>query len=271
MKKYWFIVIAALVLFSSTSVLAAKPDSLPAAAAGKTLSLPPQATEVAPGLYYLGKAFDKGKLVEGYAFVHYKPGYAKPANPGKPAKDISYYTYLAKGARWRTVEPYLVDSDNDEGLSSDFVRGIIATSIGKWETAAGKDILGTETSGTVDGPDDVSPDGKNEVMFGTIDGEGAIAVTIVWGSFSAPVPFRELTEWDQVYDEEDYAWSSSGEAGKMDFENIATHELGHSVGMGDLYNTACSEQTMYGYAALGETKKRTLESGDILGVKSLYA
>ena len=56
----------------------------------------------------------------------------------------------------------------------------------------------------------------------------------------------------------------------MDFESIATHELGHSVGMGDLYTTDCGEMTMYGYATDGETKKSSLEDGDITGVKELY-
>ena len=56
----------------------------------------------------------------------------------------------------------------------------------------------------------------------------------------------------------------------MDFENIATHELGHAVGLGDLYND-CTEETMYGYASYGETKKRTLEAGDITGIKKLYS
>ncbi len=56
----------------------------------------------------------------------------------------------------------------------------------------------------------------------------------------------------------------------MDFENIATHELGHSVGMGDLYTAECNQQTMYGYASNGETNKRTLESGDINGIRALY-
>ena len=74
-----------------------------------------------------------------------------------------------------------------------------------------------------------------------------------------------------IIDQTDFDWSASGEAGKMDFENIVTHELGHAVGLADLYTTSCSEQTMYGYAANGETKKRTLESGDITGVKQLYA
>ena len=56
---------------------------------------------------------------------------------------------------------------------------------------------------------------------------------------------------------------------KIDFYNIATHELGHSVGMTDLYNF-CTEETMYGYATEGETKKRDLNAGDIAGINALY-
>jgi len=56
----------------------------------------------------------------------------------------------------------------------------------------------------------------------------------------------------------------------MDLQNIATHELGHGVGLGDLYITACSEETMYGYSNYGETKKRTLNAGDIMGIQKLY-
>jgi hypothetical protein len=56
----------------------------------------------------------------------------------------------------------------------------------------------------------------------------------------------------------------------MDFLNIATHELGHGFGLGDLYQSKWSTQTMYGYADYGETMKRTLESGDIAGIQAIY-
>ncbi len=56
----------------------------------------------------------------------------------------------------------------------------------------------------------------------------------------------------------------------MDFDNIATHELGHSFGLDDLYEDTCFEETMYGYASTGETNKRTLENGDITGIYTLY-
>ena len=56
----------------------------------------------------------------------------------------------------------------------------------------------------------------------------------------------------------------------MDLENIATHELGHSIGLGDLYTSSCAQETMYGYADFGEISKRDLNSGDILGISKLY-
>ena len=92
----------------------------------------------------------------------------------------------------------------------------------------------------------------------------------MWGVFNGPPFARELVEWDQVYDDMDFDWSSSGEADKMDFENIASHELGHTVGLGHP-DDSCTQETMFRFAGLGETNKRTLEAGDIAGVSDLYS
>ncbi len=76
----------------------------------------------------------------------------------------------------------------------------------------------------------------------------------------------------------DFSWgdagptseSELGDTSVMDLQNIATHELGHGAGLADLYDDQASEQTMYGYASYGETKKRTLNTGDIAGIQALY-
>ncbi|MFC1703100.1 matrixin family metalloprotease [Patescibacteria group bacterium] len=117
--------------------------------------------------------------------------------------------------------------------------------------------------------DTTSPDGVNEVYFGNIDDPGVIGVTIVWGIFGGAPHGRELVEWDQVYDEVDYAWSASGETEKMDFENVATHELGHSMGLTHP-DDSCDLETMYRYTDYGETMRRDLHDGDIAGIDSLY-
>ncbi|TKJ17131.1 hypothetical protein CEE44_01180 [Candidatus Woesearchaeota archaeon B3_Woes] len=291
MKKHLILVGFIALVFSVALVLAVKPDFAPQHRQG-IIAIPSHAVEVAPGVFSLGKAIDHGRVVEGYAFIDYKKGFGKQTgcnNDGvcqgwedascadctgggeEPTPDTSScYGFLAKGTKWRTIEPYIVNPVNTRGLDGIFVTSNFASDVGKWETAAGVEILGDETTGIVDGADLESPDNKNEVYFADVGYENAIAITIVWGIFGGPPPFRELVEWDMIFDDVDFDWGI-GEAGKMDFENIATHELGHSVGLGDLYTSECSEQTMYGYASYGETKKRTLEAGDIAGVQELYS
>jgi len=78
-----------------------------------------------------------------------------------------------------------------------------------------------------------------------------------------------LTDCDTVFNTY-YSWSTSGQAGYYDVQNIATHELGHWLQLNDLYGGGDTEKTMYGYSATGETKKRTLESDDLSGINYIY-
>lgn len=243
----------------------------------RTLVLP-NAADRSP-VISLGVATDpkSGELVEGYAFIHYKEINPKAKKPNKGGPVC--YGFLAKGAKWNTIEPWVLNAQNQRGLSETFVYENISGNINKWEDAADGflgngsyiDILGEgSTTSYPLSADTAAPDGQNEIYFADISDPNAIAVTIVWGVFSGRIENRKIVEWDQVYDDVDYDWSLSGEPEKMDFENISTHELGHSVGMDDVYESLCSEVTMYGYATVGETKKRTLEPADVLGVSTLY-
>ena len=56
----------------------------------------------------------------------------------------------------------------------------------------------------------------------------------------------------------------------MDVMDIMTHEFGHWCGLKDLYSDKDYWLTMYGYAGYGETYKRTLGLGDILGLQKVY-
>ena len=246
----------------------------------KTLVLP-EAADNSP-VISLGTAVDPGtgELVQGFAIVHYKQGggNAKGGSGGSP-KPTACYGFLASGAKWKAVEPWVVNGTNLEGLDTTFVLDNLTNDIAKWEDATdglmnsvqGADILGAGVlTDNVLVADTSSPDNVNEVYFGDVSSSGAIAVTIVWGVFGGPPQARKLVEWDMIFDEVDFNWSNSGASDKMDFENIATHELGHAVGLADLYNSACGEETMYGYGSNGETKKQTLNTGDIVGANKLY-
>ena len=80
----------------------------------------------------------------------------------------------------------------------------------------------------------------------------------------------QIFDSDIQFNGENFTWSDSDESGKMDVQNIATHEIGHFLGLADLYAPSDSEKTMYGYSATGETKKRTLDPDDEDGASYLY-
>lgn len=280
MKKNGIITLTFALLVAALPVLAVDRlnAGLDTPGTQKTLVLPPTADN-AP-VISLGSSLDKvsGKKVEGLAIIHYKKSYThRPNHPGNGGGS-SCFSYLAQGAKWKTVEPWVVNPANTEGLTSNFVFNTLTNSIAKWEDAAdgvvgnglGSDILGgglATTTALV--ADTSSPDGQNEVYFADVSSPGAIAVTIVWGIFGGPPFQRQLVEWDQIYDDVDFDWSATGEPGKMDYDNIVTHEIGHSDGMNHP-DDSCTEESMFRFADFGETKKRDLNTGDIAGINKLY-
>ncbi len=67
-----------------------------------------------------------------------------------------------------------------------------------------------------------------------------------------------------------YTWTTTGQAGQFDVQNIAIHELGHALGLTHPSASTCAEETMWFSAGAGETKKRSLEPGDKNGLVTLY-
>ena len=246
-------------------------------------ALPPQAVEIAPGVLDLGTALDvSGRLVQGYAFVHPKRGNThRPKHDGGGGPgggggkkggggDSQCFALFSKGARWKSTEPYVLNPANND-VADWFIESVTQTSLDTWDDQVGFDLFESrDTSNAVNGADTESPDGHNEIYFGNIGDPGVIAVTIVWGIFFGPPPGRELVEWDAVFDDEYFFWGDAlGAPGTMDYQNIATHEFGHAAGL-DHPDSTCTDETMYAFAEEGETKKRTLNAGDIGGINEIY-
>ena len=215
---------------------------------------------------------DKGPLSK-KVFIHYRKPRGKPDNPGKPTKppkDEGSYTYIARGMKWKTAEDYVL---NPLGAPAGSLAAI-GKAMDTWDDEVSFTIFGAlsqDDNVQVD-LDPVGTDGANAIVFVPLGDPQIIAVTYVWGYYNAPPKFREIVEVDMIFNTgSDWTWGDADfDSTAMDVLNIATHEFGHAAGMGDLYETPASEETMFGYSQEGEIKKRDLYIGDIAGIRNLY-
>lgn len=193
-------------------------------------------------------------------FIHKAKG--KTPDTTQPASGTCWSTF----ASWHNDIPvtYRINPKNSQGLSTAFIISAISASAETWDAVTGRELFNNGyiiDSGAKYG----RFDGKNSIVFGKM-GLGTLAVTATWYYTSN----GQIVESDMKFND-NYRWGNANvDSSVMDVQNIGTHEFGHVVGLGDQYNGACSEVTMYGYGSYGETKKRTLEGPDILGLLSLY-
>lgn len=193
-------------------------------------------------------------------FIHY----AKPVNQAAAPGTSACYKLL--GVKWRGLPvSYAVNPSNPNGLPEEFVVGTIATSAEAWDAVTSAELFNDAVSVDYTAVYGVQ-DYKNSVAFGDYASSNVIAVTSIWYIRAT----KQIVEFDMLFNTR-YAWGDALlDPSLMDLQNIATHELGHGAGLGDLYTSTCSAVTMYGYSNYGETSKRTLEQPDIAGLRKMY-
>ncbi|WP_340818116.1 matrixin family metalloprotease [Methanolobus sp. WCC4] len=204
--------------------------------------------------------------IQKITFIHY----AKSADNSRTEWDdeVEMYKLLPAKVRWYKTVEYEIYVE-DSGLGTGEAFSAIKDSLKPWNDAIGFKLLSAEKGTEKSAPTTTAQvrDEKNVVMWSDLGPTGPgtiIAMNTFWFYTST----GEIVESD-VQLNSNIEWGTNGEKTKMDVQNIATHEFGHN-GLNDLYITKCTELTMYGYSAVGETKKRTLGLGDILGIKALY-
>lgn len=235
------------------------------AAQGLTTNL---ATVVPSGqdVFVSDNATNNSPALEKAVFIHYAKGFARPDNPSnsKPPKnrEDSCFGFLAKGAKLQNTEDLVINPDLN--LSA------IVDGASEWDSKTSTALFGNYTEDETADWDSSAPDGRNELSLGNYPSAGVIAVTVVWGNFSGPPSSRSIQEFDVMFDN-DFVWGdAASNPSIMDLQNIATHEIGHGLGLDDIYQSDCSAVTMYGYSYYGEIIKRSLEQADITGLQTLY-
>jgi hypothetical protein len=202
-----------------------------------------------------------GLTEDGSDFIVKRVLEQKITKPSRPSSGGACYKLM--GIKWNNLPvTYSINPSNPDGLSEDIVTSKINLASNTWEDATSVTLFSYNGITTLQYG---ARDNNNVLSFGRITDSNTIAVTTVWYTRIG----KRILETDMLFNTF-YRWGdASSNPALMDLQNIATHEFGHTFGMDDLYNS-CYSQTMYGYSSEGDVEKRTLESGDIAGLISLY-
>jgi hypothetical protein len=216
-----------------------------------------------------------------YVIVHDARG-GIPGPPGggptPPPTDHTTHYVLLPGARSSSAVTYVVEDPGIAGAVS-----AVQSSFDAWNAASGIAFSFGGTASVNPNVEIAGPNGTNTVSWALLVGSwtNALAVTISWidddngnNTWDAG---EEILESDLLFNSK-YKWAvdPDGEGpakpavnGKWyDIQNVGTHEAGHFVGLDD--QNFWDDETMFYAAAAKETKKRSLEPGDIAGAQALY-
>lgn len=193
-------------------------------------------------------------------FVHYaqssKPAMASGANS----------CYKLMGVKWPSLPvSYAINPANPQGLTEEFVNSAVSASAEAWDAATSKELFNDYYAVNYYAQYGVR-NGVNAIVLGDYADSNVIGVTSVWYTRIG----KQIVEFDMLLNTRFQWGDASVDPTKMDLQNILTHELGHSVGMGDIYSGSCSSVTMYGYSSNGDLQKRSLEQPDISGLQKMY-
>lgn len=201
--------------------------------------------------------------IERGVFVDY--GYSSPPwYP--PTEETGSYRWAPK---YYWVDPALdvYVNPTGSGFAPEDVVDEVKKGFAAWDTASGPYGASVERDDEAN-PSLDYPDKVNTVSWGGIDGPGGIiAVTYYWYYTNT----KELIDTDVIFDAtEPWSISPTVPSDKFDVWNIAVHEAGHTLVLQDLRSPKDGALTMHAYTWLGDDLKRTLGSGDILGIKAIY-
>lgn len=212
------------------------------------------------------KAKENPPGLERIEFIHYKKDFARPETAKAPKPPSCYKFLTPTKVRWKTTPVnYVINPTNPQNLNETFVTTAIFNGVETWDANTSKELM--SDAYTIDYTATYGVQNyQNAISFGNYPTAGVIAVTSVWYNPA----IKAIVEFDMMFDT-DWIWGDAIlNSSVMDLQNIATHELGHGVGLADVYDSVCSEVTMYGYSDYGEIQKRTLEQSDVKGLQTLY-
>ncbi len=209
-----------------------------------------------------------GRQLSGNKFLNASSGSVYVITSGGTSNGVQFTVTFAMSSKWFPSMPvtYYINQNGTPDADGEFQA--IQDAFQTWENVSNSrlDYMYAGTTSRVAVP--YQTDNYNDCRWIESDWpfqSSSIAVNVFY--FNGNPQSTIALEFDIYFNGDTYLWSTTGQSGRMDVQNIATHESGHSLNLQDIYGIADAAKTMYGNSSTGETSKQTLEADDIAGCR----
>lgn len=175
-----------------------------------------------------------------------------------------------KAIRWSLQKVnFIINPLGSKDIADDSDLLAVRLAFKEWNAALGGSLELTETAGPNPTSKNVNDLSTHRVVFDSNDQTGyfpvetgIVAITPI--HFSAA---NVIVDADIIFNERDHTFSTNLKSFTFDVRDVATHEIGHFIG---LDHSPLPAASLYPYVDYQQTAHRSLSEDDILGARALY-
>ncbi|MBI3820334.1 MAG: IPT/TIG domain-containing protein [Planctomycetes bacterium] len=175
-----------------------------------------------------------------------------------------------KAIHWNaSTVHYIINSSGSKDVADDSDLLALRLAFREWNLALGGALVLEETTSAKTASMNVDDPSTHRVVFDINDSTGyfpastgIVALTPIHYNAS-----NAIVDADIIFNNRDHVFSTSLESVTFDVRDVATHEIGHFIG---LDHSPLPSASLYPYVDFQQTAHRSLSEDDVLGARAVY-